>query len=109
MLRVSSIVDSVNERRREDSIQALERRLIPRSVYANVDFGAGGTSATSALTGLTWLTSSMVGICTPTTSTQVAAGLEVFSVDLVPGKGFTLVARSSSSLVGPQRVGVIVI
>lgn len=109
MLRVSSVVNSVNERRLEDAIQALERRRTPRSVYASVDFGAGSTSASSQLTGLTWLTSSMVGVCTPTTSIQVTSGLEVFSVDLVPGKGFTLVARSSSPLTGLQRVGVLIV
>lgn len=100
----------VEDRRLADAIDALERRLQARSQYVTVDFGSTPTTtAQLEVGGLSWLTRNHVVSVCPTTSSQLAADLRGGAIAITPGKGLTLLLRTTSNLTGQQRVGLILV
>lgn len=103
-------VGNLQERRVADAIDPLDRRKEPRSQYISVDFGSTPTtSASSRVSGLSWLTYDHAPVFSLTSQAQLTADLRVAAIDIEPGKGFTLIATSSSSLSGAQRIAMVVV
>src|SRR5271156_3037743 len=81
-------------------------------VQATVDFGTDGSTATTTVTGQTWVTSGSVILCNPfggTTSDHgpedaLVEGLVAYASNLVPGVGFDVQVYAPQNTFGQYLV-----
>lgn len=101
------VAEGPEDRRVEDAIQALERRLTPQRTFVQVDLGTAGTSGTFSIKGLAWVRPESVLLLALTTAAQGAAGLRLVASSINKGEGASGVWYSTSSIGGIQRIGVL--
>lgn len=97
-------IGTVEERRTSETLDTLDRRLVPRRKLIEVDFGSTPVaSATARIGGLSWVTTEHCFSFGLTTQAQATAKMHIAVTSIDPGKAIEVFCASSSNFTGIQR------